>query len=186
MGVKEYLKEKKESFRKYAQRKGEEKAVREESQRLQAKLDRQAKIEDAKIARKELAEIAKEKRAERDIAKLESYQREEKRKRSVIGKIGTGIEKGIIGFSEGVDKIQASQERMFGKPPSRKSNDLFGGDMGMDIAAPSKRKGRGSMGSFGGWDISLDSGMFSDPPPKKKRKKKSKKKGRSKTIIIKA
>ena len=155
MGLKDYLKKKKEGFDEYKEKRAVQSAERAQTQALKQKLDRESLIEEGRQARQELKQHREAQRARRDVAALKEARREQKRSSGFLGKVSQGME----GMRSGIDSISNANESMFGKP-SKKQFDLGGsGDLGFGGSRGKSRDPFDNM--FGG-------------APQKRRKKKSK------------
>ena len=157
MGFKDYIKQKKESFDKYMDKRKSDKMEKVRTQNIQSKLDRESTILEAKQARKELKEIRQTNKARHDIDALKAAKAKERRPRSFMGK----MEAGVSGLQKGIGDIGAANTRMFGS--SSKGSNPFNSMLGSSS---------GGSDPFGG--------MFGESTAPRKRKSSSKKKGKRK------
>lgn len=113
MGIKDYIKKKKEGFHKFQEKRY--KAQQEKNKASDARLEA-----DAKAAKEELVVLKKRESHREAIRKTEHYKSKHKAP-STLSKIGGGISS----LQKKAGKFQGSGD-MFGSSPG---GDMFGGDM---------------------------------------------------------
>lgn len=141
MGLKDYVRKKKEAFHAYQDKREVEKLEKRRTRDLKEKLDRETMMEERKLlveqgktAKVELKSLKESSRARTDIAEMKKYQREEKFKSSPLGQFASSFDQGVksVSSSRGGDMFGSS---MFG-------GDMFGNKKKPIKKTKKKRKGK--------------------------------------------
>lgn len=133
MGLKDYIKQKKEQVDAYVQKKNLDAEAKRQTARLQEKLDREALAIEVKNARAELRAAKQEAADRKALNEFKEYEKKKKFDNSFVGKFSAGLNS----VADKADKISGASNNILG------GGDMFGGSgIGGDLFSPKKKSGK--------------------------------------------